>query len=215
MSKTDIPNKCPHCHVVILPKELSQYRTGNLSNDLFIIWQCVNHQCQKNFITIHEYDIENEHYVFISFLNGSPFLPAWDKNINELKDANTGKKSRFFKIYIDSLISENRGLLEIYGIGYRKALEFLVKDWAIHTNPDEKAKIEKQTLGQVIDNYLNGVPKELAKRANWLGTDETHYIKKRTEHDVQDMKALIDLLVARITTQIKEEKFINDIKPVK
>ena len=38
------------------------------------------------------------------------------------------------------------GLYEKYGVGYRKALEFLIKDYLIKRKPEEKDQIQRIQL---------------------------------------------------------------------
>jgi len=48
----------------------------------------------------------------------------------------------------------------------------------ILNHDDEKEKIEKTQLGNVIENFVNDTRiQSVAKRAAWLGNDETHYIR--------------------------------------
>lgn len=54
----------------------------------------------------------------------------------EIKDLSPN----FVKIYHQAEQAENTGLSDICGLGYRKALEFLVKDYAIAFNPTETGK---------------------------------------------------------------------------
>ena len=81
-------------------------------------------------------------------------------------------------------------------MGYRKALEFLIKDYAILKHADKKEIIEKSQLSKVIADYVNDVNiKSVSKRAVWLGNDETHYVRKWEGKNLTDMKRLIDLTV--------------------
>jgi hypothetical protein len=86
------------------------------------------------------------------------------------------------------------GLEDIAGPGYRKALEFLVKDFAISlvTDEAEKAKIKEIPLQAVIKTYFSGdnLP-VVSSRAVWLGNDETHYERRWVGKDLQDLKKLI------------------------
>ncbi|MEK0405122.1 hypothetical protein WNX62_16005, partial [Lactiplantibacillus plantarum] len=43
---------------------------------------------------------------------------------------------RFVSVYTQSFKAERIGLAELAGMGYRKALEMLVKDYAIHKFPN-------------------------------------------------------------------------------
>jgi hypothetical protein len=98
----------------------------------------------------------------------------------------------FVRIYAQALAAEAHNLSEIAGPGYRKALEFLVKDYAISVNPNETINIRKMLLGIVIANYIKyDKVATLAARAAWLGNDETHYERKWIDKDLQDFKKLI------------------------
>ena len=46
-------------------------------------------------------------------------------------------------------------------MGFRKAVEYLVKDWAIKNNPDDAEKIKSLWLGQVIKKYYEGDLKDI------------------------------------------------------
>jgi hypothetical protein len=108
----------------------------------------------------------------------------------------------FCVIYDQAQKAEQYKLLLVAGPGYRKALEFLVKDYIIGQlkEPDpqklaaEKAAVEKTLLGTCIKNYIKSDQiKEIAKRAAWLGNDETHYVRKWEDKDLNDLKKLISL----------------------
>jgi hypothetical protein len=100
----------------------------------------------------------------------------------------------FVRIWTQAHKAESEGLDEIAGPGYRKALEFLVKDYAISlvTEEDEKTKIKKIPLQSVIKEYL-GEDKlhVVSSRAAWLGNDETHYERRWVGKDLRDLKRLI------------------------
>lgn len=103
---------------------------------------------------------------------------------------------QFDKIYNQALAAESSGLDEIAGLGYRKALEFLIKDYAIHEYPDEAESIKSKPLAQCIKNYISADNiKTLAERSTWIGNDEAHYIRKQEDRDVSDMKNFIQAIV--------------------
>lgn len=102
----------------------------------------------------------------------------------------------FVKIYNQARQAECSKLDQIAGIGYRKAVEFLVKDYAIHQNPDKAEAIKSMLLMNCINEYTdNSRVKMLAQKTVWLGNDETHYIRQHTDKDITDMKRFIDALV--------------------
>ena len=100
----------------------------------------------------------------------------------------------FVTIFAEAERAEMLGLKLICGPGYRKALEFLVKDYVIRSHPDKAEEIKRLNLAKCIDEYVtDDKVKKVAARAVWLGNDETHYLRKWEEKDVKDLKGLIRL----------------------
>lgn len=121
----------------------------------------------------------------------------------------------FIKIYNQASAAESQNLDEIAGIGYRKALEFLIKDFLILQHPDKKESIEKSALGNCINNFIdNSQLKIAATRAVWLGNDQTHYIQKFNDRDINDLKRLIRLTVHWISMILETEEAAT-IEPIK
>lgn len=114
---------------------------------------------------------------------------VFDKSVMKLSP-------QFVKIYNQANAAETSGLDEIAGLGYRKALEFLIKDFAIHEHPDDESKIKSMLLAACINEYIDSPNiKILATRSAWIGNDEAHYIRKQEDRDVNDMKAFIQATV--------------------
>jgi hypothetical protein len=118
----------------------------------------------------------------------------------------------FVKIYGQSAAAEAETLDQIAGVGYRKALEFLVKDYCISQDEIAREAIEREFLGTTIDKRV-GDPniRECAKRAAWLGNDETHYTRKWEDKDIKDLKILIDLTMNWITNNILTKRYLDDM----
>ena len=101
----------------------------------------------------------------------------------------------------------------ICGVGFRKALEYLVKDFAIKYNPEKEEVIKEMPLRQCITSFINNPRvKSIVERAVWLGNDETHYTRKWKSKDVTDLKALIELSVYWIESEIKSIEILNEMK---
>lgn len=93
------------------------------------------------------------------------------------------------QIYVQALKAEHEQLDHIAGIGYRKALEFFVKDFSIVTNPDDEGKIIKMSLKQVIENYIKDEDlKTFALASAYIGNDEGHYYRNNPDKDFTDLK---------------------------
>lgn len=208
------PNICPHCHVANEPLNLFKYN-DNKVHRLISVWRCNYNKCNKIFVVSHK-KVENN-YVIERNLNGLPKGPIWPEPILQLKDGQTigtesVKESKFIKTYLQSLEAESHGYDEIAGMGYRKAIEYLVKDWAIHSNPNEKEKILGQWLSAVINGYFTGDLKEILERATWLGNDQTHYNKIFEEYDINHLKELIGLIMVELDRDFKKRHYIENIE---
>jgi hypothetical protein len=151
---------------------------------------CPNEDCGKVFIGYYRLNPPSPVPQFSGeTTKGTLETKKFSEKINEISSA-------FVKIYDQAYIAEQQDLKEICGVGYRKALEFLIKDYVILNHDDEKEKIEKTQLGNVIENFVNDTRiQSVAKRAAWLGNDETHYIRKWEGKNLDDLKKLIDLTV--------------------
>ena len=119
----------------------------------------------------------------------------------------------FTRIYNQALAVEGIGYDQLCGVGYRKALEFLIKDYCISKNPDRSDEIKKKFLGTCIDSFVTDPnTKSCAKRATWLGNDETHYNREWTALGVQDLKTLIQLTLYWISSEILTKQYEHGMK---
>lgn len=211
------PNICPHCHVTNEPKQSFAIDTKGEDDkqQVISIWRCANRDCHKQFGVLHQQ--EEKGWVLSRFLTGLPKGPIWPKPIEELKhgvpvEGQPPTPSRFIKTYLQSLRAESLGLDELAGMGYRKAIEFLVKDWAMQQHPENQEKIEDAWLGQVIKDYFQGDLKEILERATWLGNDQAHYKKVFEDFDISILKELIDLIMVELDRQYKKEHYLRAIQ---
>ncbi|MDT2555484.1 DUF4145 domain-containing protein [Enterococcus raffinosus] len=117
----------------------------------------------------------------------------------------------FKKIYDQSLEAESQGLDEISGIGFRKSIEFLIKEYVIHKNPERTEEVKSKFLGKVIDDNLKEFPKiqTLAKAAVWIGNDETHFVRVHQDKDIQDMKEFLVATALFISAELAVEEAID------
>ena len=205
-------NKCPICNSSIAPVEKSKFFNSD-SKMYFFMFECP--ACNKGFITHYNYTNERKikndiSYNMLKLVNSYPKVPElhqFDENIKKLS-------SNFCEIFNQAYVAEQMNLNEIAGIGYRKALEFLIKDYCIDKNKEQEEKIKKEPLSQVITNYiLSDKIKNLAKASIWIGNDETHYVRKYEDKDIKDLKRFISATVAYITYELNADsaqEFVNN-----
>ena len=195
------PDLCPICKKHIAPIPIVASDCDFLDTE--VIFKCTNSKCNHLFIATYIFTSHNDNYYYI-YKESKPIESIKinkDENINNLS-------KKFYQIYQESSDAELFGLNEISGMGYRKALEFLIRDYCFYKYPDKVDSIKKtKRLGAVIENFIdNPNIKDMAKRATWLGNDETHYEREWNEMTIDDLKCLIDLTLHWIIFELKTEE---------
>lgn len=197
----ELPEKCPFCHSAISPRPIFG-NSGNRRMEIFMA--CPKSTCKNSFIGYYKY--ENNMWRFNGETTiGNLTVKDFSESIEEVSPS-------FVKIYNEAYSAEQQNLKEICGVGYRKALEFLIKDYVILNNMKEVEKILKMRLGNCIkDLVTDDRVKSVAKRAVWLGNDETHYVRKWETKNLEDLKKLISLTVHWIEMEKLTESFETEM----
>lgn len=198
-----LPNNCPFCHKSITPNPLFGHKNGKI---LEVQMSCPNYDCNSSFIAYYEVGGTSSNFYYQNKTSQGTLIGRnFTETITELSQM-------FDKIYNQALTAEQQNLTEICGVGYRKALEFLIKDYSISKHPEQKEKIEKKTLSSCIKDYIEDSRiKTVAKRAVWLGNDETHYIRKWEGKNLSDLKKLIDLTLHWVEMEKLTESFEDEM----
>ncbi len=187
------PDLCPLCHRGVDPEALNGYADKNKvgqSESLQLVFLCTWQNCHRLFIGY--YRSGTDQFNNCQLVRTEP-VRKQDHNFSKIIQ---NLSSDFIKIYNQSYQAEQSGLLDICGVGFRKSLEFLVKDYLISKLNSEADIIKSKNLGACIQDHVESEQvKQVAKRAVWLGNDETHYSRKWEGRDLQDLKNLIDLTV--------------------
>ena len=197
------PTHCPCCHTALEPKHLSSYYliTGKFLNSnlgkLYALYFCP--KCEECFLA---------HYAINSSDNGQFYgklnhLTPYSETKTIFSDKINSLSSNFINIYHQAEKAENIGLTEICGLGYRKALEFLVKDYALFLYPEAADAIKSKMLSSCINDYIeNKKIKSLAKASAWIGNDETHYVRKHKDYNLEHLKTFISAIVSYIDSEL-------------
>ena len=190
--------ECPFCHALVNPKYLYLHE-----NSLFAV--CPNSDCDKHFVLLSSYS----DYSFDEVQpNSTPGKRDFSITIRKVSP-------EFENIYNQAYHAEQIGLDQICGVGYRKALEYLIKDYLIFQVAEDDATkelIKKTFLDRCIQDYVpNEQVKIVARRAAWLGNDETHYTRRWGNKDVSHLKSLIDLTVRWIESDIETKELLNEM----
>ncbi len=192
---------CPYCHKHLIPQ------TNSFSlkkSELSIFVTCTNSECGKAFLTIYEMSNSSTYYLR-NVVGGFIMFKKFGEIIENISP-------NFVTIYNQAETAEHYDLDQICGVGYRKALEFLIKDYCIRLTPDKEEVIKKKLLMPVIKEFITSENiKNVSKRAVWLGNDETHYERKWDGKDVQSLKKLIGLTISWIETEETTRQILEEM----
>lgn len=195
-----IPDRCPNCHAygtfpiagAFGSPDSPQFSTG--------LFYC-NH-CQSFFMAEFVQDAGSSriHHLVKTY--------DIDNSQPQFSDLLQQMSSEFCETYKEAIEAEANGLKRIAGPGYRKALEFLVKDFAKRSaNSEVSDKIDHMNLMQIIKTYINHSSiLHLARAATWLGNDQTHTAKKYNDYDLEDLKRFILAVAKYIDLELTTEE---------
>ena len=200
-----IPDFCPLCHRSISPDQLSGYVSFE---DLQLVLRCPDDRCNMLFLGYYKrgtvQDTVNRDIEYFYTGRSDPYKSKKRKFSSEIEKISID----FCELYNEAHKAENIGLFNICGAGYRKALEFLIKDYIYKNKIKTKTDIRTKPLSQCInDDIKDANIKACAKRAAWLGNDATHYFRKWRQLDLDDLKNLIEVTIRWIETETITRKY--------
>jgi hypothetical protein len=202
----EVPDECPVCHRHSEVKFVCADRI-NEGSGVEAIFRCGFQACTVFFLCFYG-PVPSEKLIAVRPLK--PPEARFSELISHLSP-------EFICIYAEAAEVKHLGLRQVAGPGYRKAFEFLIKDYAKSlvtadfANREEKLKqIEKAFSGTVVnDSIPDGRIQAVATRCLWLGNDETHYLRTWTEHDLEDLVTLIELTIQWIEIDIRSRIYVN------
>lgn len=213
--KVNNSDECPICQYGIDMSINNYWNFHDIHDDsesfnIISVHSCSH--CHNGFVVIHHMKEQENEYIEKS---QSVYPIAASKQVDE---SIRQISPEFYEIYNQCLIAKNNGLNQIYGMGFRKALEKLITDFAINQNPDDTDKILGMSLHNRIETYFKDSDAKTALMAcKWLGNNETHYENCNTDEDLQLFEDLIEDTLFYIHREIRHKKAeeINNTKGIK
>lgn len=201
------PDECPHClHKIVAVPQMGcpVGRNGNIS----VVFQCPNYECSKIFIGNYRKSSPHGHAL-------ESVSPPPSYSHEEFSEEIQEVCSDFSEIFNQAQQAESLKLDKISGMGYRRALEFLIKDYCVFLCPsderdEKKNSIYKMTLINSIRAVEDSNVSRYAEKAAWLGNDESHVIKKHN-NNINDLKKLIEGVIRAIDTKVYNDKTIQEL----
>ncbi len=203
------PTDCPQCHKGIIAVVVGnggyiwQIGTDRAAMYLFA---CPRESCRTGFVALWSYDSPTSQWSFAGAYPSAVEPSTKSRFIENVSPT-------FYTIFDEARAAEHHRLSEIAGMGYRKALEFLIKDYLVSKSAAEQhEKIKAKMLGSCISEYVTDQRiKSVAERAVWLGNDETHYARRWNDHDITDLKRLIDLTTKWIEMELETQEALESM----
>ena len=172
-----------------------------------VVFKCSRNECKRYFIAYYTKVGRHGDYFTLSRFD----VPEYFKPVEFPEEINN-VSPKFKRIYNQALIAESMGLDEVCGGGYRKAVEFLVKDYLSTKFPERAEEIKGyKTLSPVLELISDVNIKKCTERAAWLGNDEVHYYRIWTDKDITNLKELIDLLTHWIKAELLTQKYDSEM----
>lgn len=187
-----IPNRCPHCLKMITPS--LEYVALNTSDDghnssVSAFWAC--NGCSRIFCSLYAFASADYRDVYPCFITGS-YPPIVEKTDIDprVKDVSP----RFANLFQQSEKAKSEGMIDLAGMGFRKALECLLKDTLIYLEKDTPEHIAALSLNEAIKSFSDN-PRliKAATQARVVGNEYTHYQARYEGYDIDVLQKLISI----------------------
>lgn len=217
--EVDSDDMCPLCHFGMY---LSQYGWRNFHDwlyadqrnfNIFSVYVCPH--CHRGFVVVHKMAVLDEGDGVCVVKEESQAVYPHIVKLPDIDDAVRSISPKFYDIYQQCLTEKANGLYDLYGMGFRKAVEYLVTDFAIKMHPEENDKIISMSLHNRIEKYISDDDvRETLLACKLLGNNEVHYDNSNTSDDMVLFEELIcdvTRYIGRALRQVRVEE-INKTK---
>jgi hypothetical protein len=197
----DVPDACPICHrhseIQVLQADQIDNREGAQ-----VIFRCAYVGCRQFYFGYYGPMPQSE---LTAIKPSKPDSTVFTDAVREISPV-------FVEVFGEAEEAAQLGLKQIAGPGYRKAFEYLIKDYAKSLSPTKASEIESKFAGAVVTEFIGDARiQAVAKRSLWLGNDETHYLRKWTGHDLSDLITLIKLTANWIEIEHLSKSYIESM----
>ena len=108
----------------------------------------------------------------------------------------------FEEIHKQAMQAYQMGLGRLSVIGFRTALEVLMKDFVISEMKEDEKIVSAMNLNNMIQQYFKSLEeKDYARAVQALGNDCTHYISKHPDYSSKDVASYYLTFVGMINSR--------------
>ncbi len=189
------PTLCPRCGICQDAKKVDRCLFPEDEGIQFgvIYYECTD--CHKRYITVYEINFINKLAKYIACF---PTEGVFYEN-SILLDVSP----KFVDAYSQALKCELRGDIELAAVGFRHAIECLIKDFAIKELGIPREEVVKKSLCDAISVYLGEHDLvAIADVVRILGNDYAHYERKYPECDFQQLKQYVEIFVHLVESRV-------------
>jgi hypothetical protein len=211
-------NECPHCSKGIKANILELY-SDSFDSIFYVYAICECPACNKKFFAEYNYHGYSGVEGFYHQSSTPVYYPTNKKNILIEKEIEELSRN-FVKTFQEAVMVEQLNLIDLAGLAYRRAFEFLIKDYVISLTPDKEEEIiNDSSVSNIISNRIPETRefvqlKEISKRVWWLGSDYAHYKKHYIDKDILDLKQCIDIVKYQIVMNLRYNHQVASIKKI-
>lgn len=209
-------NECPHC-VKGIRINVLKINVEESEEDIYVNLICKCPICYKVFFAQYNYEKYFDHGGYPRYISTPIYYPA--KNQLPFIESEIETLSpNFVKAFKEGVTVEQLNFIDLAGLSYRRAFEFLIKDYTILLTPEKEEEIvNDSSVSNVINNRI---PKkqefeklrEISKRVWWLGNDYAHYKKHYADKDIIDLRECIDIVKYQIVMNLRYHHQTSSIK---
>ena len=124
------PDECPICHTSVYPLFLEVTTYLDRPRRVQSVFRCTKQDCGQLFIGTYSHT-ESKSFTLKKVEPLYPHPQTFPPQIQDISPM-------FVEVYSQAIAAEAASLFQLTGIGLRKALEFLVKDFAISQKPKQE-----------------------------------------------------------------------------
>ena len=186
------PAICPHCGIHCDAHVIDKVNFDKKDFQfVFLIFQCT--ACDKIFTATYRVKEQRSE---ICGITPNVISSYSDELIS-------GISPRFISLYNQALRSKDNKDFDLAAIGYRSAIEVLIKDYAINELNKDENEVSKKKLHDAISEYLPGSDfMNSADVIRYIGNDYTHYDRKYSDLDFGILDTYMDIFIGLIRTKL-------------
>ena len=197
-----MPNQCPYCQKNnhVQPEKILELPLCTDDTAILVSAKC--NECGKHYIVIFQRSKDKRQLDFLQL------VPILQENA-EYEDL-FALSPAFEMIHRQSMQAYQIGLGRLAVIGFRTAIEVLMKDFVISELGEDREKVAPISLNNMIQQYFKSLEdRDYARAVQALGNDCTHYINKHGDYSARDVMTYYQTFVGIINSRCKCRRIDN------